>query len=460
MIASLAAVRRFRGHTRATAMIVTLFVCACSGSNESVSTSDSAPEDALCPPGSLVTWDNFAKGFFDQWCNSCHSENVTGDRRNGAPEGQNFDMLAGVLPHATRILARAASDPATMPPAGGQTLADRLLLSEWFACGAPGNEIADVPCANTTAVAGNLTIANPSDAQSFCDGDDKTLGGDLILAGDASVECLCAVGGDVKADARPMLTSIDLPSLRTIDGALSITDNQALTQVNVVNLDTVGAAVTVSSNSNLASIEFERLEFVGAAFSIEGNAKATLLDINALRTVGGDLAIEQNPRISNLDSAENVHTVGGQVRIINNDALTTLGFVNLENVSQGVEIAHNERLDTIDDFTLGFDGFSGDIWIHNNPHAQSVRGFDNIRSLSGSLIIEDNRSLAVISGFVNLASITHDLRIERHDALETVNGFADGLSVDGDLVLSDNVQWNGATTFAAGIDVAGQVTVE
>ena len=78
------------------------------------------PEE-LCADETEVTWDNFAKPFFTDWCTACHSTLQTGEDRRGAPVGVNFDTYAGVLSNPidfTRARSLACGYPATPPSPG------------------------------------------------------------------------------------------------------------------------------------------------------------------------------------------------------------------------------------------------------------------------------------------------------------------------------------------------------
>jgi cytochrome c5 len=98
---------------------------------------------ATCPAGSTVTYDNFAKDFFTNYCLSCHSTKLMGAARNGAPADHNFDTLAAVDLLSAHIDEYAGSGPSStnthMPPMGSKapSMAERQKLSEWIACGVP-----------------------------------------------------------------------------------------------------------------------------------------------------------------------------------------------------------------------------------------------------------------------------------------------------------------------------------
>lgn len=100
------------------------------------------PTGAECPPASTLTYANFGQTFMEDYCLRCHSSTVTGADREGAPSDHNFDTIDEIRAFAGHIDEMAGSGPdATndqMPPDGdAPTLAEREMLAEWLACGAP-----------------------------------------------------------------------------------------------------------------------------------------------------------------------------------------------------------------------------------------------------------------------------------------------------------------------------------
>lgn len=100
------------------------------------------PTGATCPSGSTLTYDNFAKGFFSEYCTRCHSEKLKGDARMKAPADHNFDTIEEIELLAKHIDEKAGSGPSAtnslMPPSNPKpSEADRKKLSEWIACDVP-----------------------------------------------------------------------------------------------------------------------------------------------------------------------------------------------------------------------------------------------------------------------------------------------------------------------------------
>lgn len=94
-------------------------------------------DEVSCPPeGTELTYDNFAVGFFDGHCNTCHS--VDAHDRRGAPVAYVFDTFDQVYATRERVFLRSAADNVSMPPGPDDPgEEERWQLAEWIACGAP-----------------------------------------------------------------------------------------------------------------------------------------------------------------------------------------------------------------------------------------------------------------------------------------------------------------------------------
>jgi hypothetical protein len=112
--------------------------CGCGGGGFELG----PPTGAECPPDSTLTYEGFAVPFFAAYCNDCHSSELHGEDRMGAPSFHDFDTQLGIQQVAEHIDAASGSGPdATntgMPEeAPFPTLVERQQLAEWIACGAP-----------------------------------------------------------------------------------------------------------------------------------------------------------------------------------------------------------------------------------------------------------------------------------------------------------------------------------
>lgn len=120
-------------------MSALLFVAApgCDGEEEAESASG-----AVCKEGSTLTWDSFGEKFMTDYCTRCHTSTLTGAARQGAPSDHNLESVVLVRAEIEHIDWEAAAGPDavnTGMPIGAPTPteAERRMLGEWLACGAP-----------------------------------------------------------------------------------------------------------------------------------------------------------------------------------------------------------------------------------------------------------------------------------------------------------------------------------
>jgi uncharacterized membrane protein len=100
------------------------------------------PTESTCPPNSTITYASFGQQFMERYCTRCHSSELVGAARQGAPSFHDFDTQAGVKGVSNHIDETTASGPAAtntgMPPNGPKpTMEERVQLGEWIACDVP-----------------------------------------------------------------------------------------------------------------------------------------------------------------------------------------------------------------------------------------------------------------------------------------------------------------------------------
>lgn len=123
--------------------LAALAACGSGGGDDEGDTVTGNPTQAVCPDGgTALTYEDFGSAFMASYCQRCHSAEVDGSARNGAPDDHNFDTQVECQALADHIDELAGSGPGAtnveMPPSQPRpTLAERRMLSEWLACGAP-----------------------------------------------------------------------------------------------------------------------------------------------------------------------------------------------------------------------------------------------------------------------------------------------------------------------------------
>ena len=97
------------------------FLIACGGGGQSTGI-----DTVSCPQGSTLTYANFGSTFFADNCLECHN----GKNR------PNLSTQAAIQSHKSSILQEAVYTDA-MPQKNSLSTAEREMLGEWIACGAP-----------------------------------------------------------------------------------------------------------------------------------------------------------------------------------------------------------------------------------------------------------------------------------------------------------------------------------
>lgn len=88
-----------------------------------------------CPPNSEAQQQAGADLIEFSCTNFCHSESRTGEARDGAPEGMNFDSPEETLSYAGEIYESVRRTTNPMPPGGGMRADQIEDIRVFLACG-------------------------------------------------------------------------------------------------------------------------------------------------------------------------------------------------------------------------------------------------------------------------------------------------------------------------------------
>ncbi len=128
---------------RSAVAALVLVAAACGHHGDDFDGGPPTPTGATCPDGgTALTYDEFGRPFFDDYCQRCHASTVTGGARMGAPSTRTYDTIDDIRMQTADIDERSAAGPAVINgdmPRGEPRPTDeeRFELGEWLACGAP-----------------------------------------------------------------------------------------------------------------------------------------------------------------------------------------------------------------------------------------------------------------------------------------------------------------------------------
>jgi hypothetical protein len=129
-------------------LVAALLGGGCSSSDPPTGEPATEPATSPGPSGATCsdqapTYESFAAEFFASYCVRCHSSELQGTERHGAPRSTNLDTEGGIGASSLLMLDQlAAAGPlqenAFMPPSEPKpSRAERLRLGEWLACDRP-----------------------------------------------------------------------------------------------------------------------------------------------------------------------------------------------------------------------------------------------------------------------------------------------------------------------------------
>lgn len=419
------------------------------------------PEPLTCDDAEAPTWGNFAQGYVQTWCTSCHTATLPLHERQGSPEGITFDSYAEVLQWAPAIRGVAVGEYPAMPPLGGVRAEDVALFELWLQCGAPGED-GDAPPCDDARDAGVAAVATPADAEALCAEGMVRLEA-LDVTGDAQLDCVCEVTGALTISGG----RVSLPRLREagtvrvqgaaeevlapalVSAASVEVDAGGLERLDLSGLSSVSGALVLTGGA-AERVWWMGLEHAGSLVVTDAPALASLR-FPRLRTVDGELRLQDLPALASLAETNAVVQIGGDLVLerLGVGALEHWAFSFLEYVGGDVLIADNPSAADLGGFTLlgdpvaagtGPSGIAGSLTIQGNPSLRGITGFDTLRGVGGGLEIRGNDALEGILGFKNLAAVQGGLVLAENPELEALGGLALLTEVTGALVLEANAE--------------------
>lgn len=247
-----------------------------------------------------------------------------------------------------------------------------------------------------------------------------------VLENSGAFTMLADVGGDFHLEALPLWAeSGSWPTLSHIGGELVIKNAMQINSISFPKLQTVAMAVEVQGLMQLNALDLSALKHTSI---VHINLNPNLQEIK-LTNVGN----VQNPDLSQLsllilsDNATlpildvpYLKHITGSVRINNNPALTTLGFAELQDIGDSLEMRANHQLKDLGAWPK-LESVGGDLRIgraqltpsfekcganDGNDALQSFEiSFPGLQWIGKRIHFACNKALADLSGFAALTSL-------------------------------------------------------
>ena len=286
-----------------------------------------------------------------------------------------------------------------------------------------------------------------------------TVGGSFRLSRLSSLQsmafpALTTVSGSVLIQDDTVLAVAALPGLSSMTGALYVEGNLALTTLALPELATVGLDQSVSIQlANLplvGSIAVPKLASTSSTIFINGlgtqlpTSGVTTLDFRALERVGGGFTIFDVPHLASLVGFPLVTTVGGDIFLQWNHAMTSATLPRLANVTGSVQFTYNDVLSTIAFPLLTSVGEGSQGWsfsLDNLPALTSIAAPQLARMASAFLLHDAGGELPASPPLaVDFGALSHlgALEIYNTHNLPDLSGFAALMTIGGSLFVHDN----------------------
>jgi hypothetical protein len=150
-----------------------------------------------------------------------------------------------------------------------------------------------------------VAIASPADVARFAGC--TALPGVTVRTGAAldlsRLRALTAVTGDLVIGPTVGVELVSLGALRRVDGELRVVGNGLLQGVYLPRLERAGR-IAIDGNPALTTISLPRLTAIGGALRVNDDASLELIEVSALETVGQEIAIAGAPRLALVEAGQ------------------------------------------------------------------------------------------------------------------------------------------------------------
>lgn len=238
--------------------------------------------------------------------------------------------------------------------------------------------------------------------------------------------------------------------------------------------------------NNQAQIDSFQVNYPGCA-RIEGDviiSGANITNLNsliALTSIGGDLNISYNNALTSLSGLNNIDSILGSFNICANPLLINLtgldnltfiqydfnfggmffpngccgnpaiidftGLSSLTSINGSISIICSDSLTSLTGLE-SLTSIGGSLNIIKNYALTSLTGLEGLNFMGGSVYFFDNNSLISLAGLDNLTSIGGWLQIESTWALKSLAGLENLTSIGGGLI----IKYNESLTSLTGLD--------
>lgn len=227
------------------------------------------------------------------------------------------------------------------------------------------------------ACMGTFTLKAPANVAAIegC----TSISGDLVVGGSGAYDSvpttltsvrlpvLTSIGGALLIpDNNPLLKTLELPELVSVAKDLRISKTPLMT-LRLPKLTTVGWRLSIVDNAELTSLELPALSHVEQHFDMARHPRLTTFEVPSFATIGGSIFFSSNTVLTTI-AAPKLKQVGDLLNIRNNWVLSSLQLPALTTVGGDFLIVENSQLPVcqVQAVLSRLVGFQGMVDTHNN----------------------------------------------------------------------------------------------
>lgn len=252
--------------------------------------------------------------------------------------------------------------------------------------------------------------------------------------------CAAQVCGTTTLSTQAQINAL---SCTSINGDLIIDDNSTGSIVDLnplFSITSISGNLTVTNNPSLSSlVGLDGLTTVGGNIKIQDNNQ--LFDFGAfgwqLTSVTGDFEIINNTKLSTINIYGVLTSIGGKLNIRQSSNIDQIAFQALNSVGSSIELVDNNWT------SINFNSLTtvggGILLLDNICSNETLSTFASLQTMGTGIDIRGNQGITDIDGFGSLTSVG-SIFIVNNDFLGSIDGFnavnsTNVISIDGNIEL-------------------------
>jgi Secretion system C-terminal sorting domain/Receptor L domain len=159
--------------------------------------------------------------------------------------------------------------------------------------------------------------------------------------------------------------------------------------------------------------------------------------LSQIKSIGGDMSVYGNDALTSLSGLDNLTSIGGDLGVGSTTMNSLSGLDKLTSIGGSLGVGHNHVMTSLSGLN-SLTSIGGVLGVSQNAVLTSLNGLNSLTSIGGWVQMVSNIALTSLNGLENLTSIGGFLQIVGSNSLTNLNGLENLTSIGGDLALSYN----------------------